>query len=92
MPRHKSAVKQLRQSLRKNAVNKKNKSRLRSEIRNIKTAIKNGDAETAAALLPKAMSVIDKSVKKKTIPAKKGDRYKSRLSRKVRETAVKTTS
>lgn len=91
MPRHKSAVKQLRRSLRKNAVNKKNKSRLRSEIRNIKTAVKNGDAETAAALLPKTMSVIDKSVKKKTINKKKGDRYKSRLSRKVREAAVKTT-
>lgn len=91
MPRHKSAAKQLRQTVRKNAVNKKNKSRLRGEIKNIKKAVKDGEAETAAALLPKAFAAIDKSVKKKTIHQKKGDRYKSRLSRQVHAAAGKTS-
>lgn len=83
MAQHKSAIRQWRHSLRRNAINKRNKSILRNQIKSLKEAIKNKDKESIQKLLPLAFSIIDKSIKKGTIPEKKGDRYKSRLSRQV---------
>jgi len=80
---HKSVVQQWRRSLRRNAINKRNKSALRSQIKKLNEAIKNKDQETAQKLLPFTFSLIDKSVKKGTIHENKGNRHKSRLSRQV---------
>jgi small subunit ribosomal protein S20 len=80
---HKSAIQQWRRSLRRNAINKRNKSALRSQIKKLNEAIKNKDQETAQKLLPLTFSLIDKSVKKRTIHESKGNRHKSRLSRQV---------
>ena len=83
MARHKSAVRQLRRSIRRNAVNKKNKSGLRTEVKKLREAIENKDKQGIKKLLPEAFSIIDKAVKKKSIHKGKGDRVKSRLSRQV---------
>lgn len=83
MAYHKSAVRQWRRSLRRNAINNKNKSTLRKQIKKLKETIKNKDKESAQQLLPVTFSLIDKSIKKGAIHANTGDRYKSRLSRKV---------
>ncbi|MBE0460401.1 MAG: 30S ribosomal protein S20 [Candidatus Aminicenantes bacterium] len=81
MAQHKSVIRQCRRSLRRNEVNKRNKSILRTKIKNLKTAIKNDDKEEAQKLLPETISIIDKSIKKNTIHRNKGNRYKSRLTR-----------
>jgi small subunit ribosomal protein S20 len=81
MAQHKSALRQWRRGLRKYAINKRNKSILRTEIKKLREAIDNKDKETAEKLLPKAFSLIDESVKKGTIHKNAGNRYKSRLSR-----------
>ena len=83
MAQHKSAMRQWRRSLRRNAINKKNKSVLRNQIKKLREAINNKDRETALKLLPLTFSTIDKSVKKGTIHENKGNRHKSRLSRQV---------
>ncbi len=80
---HKSALRQWRRGLRRNAINRRNKSILRSQIKNLREAIKNKDREEAQKLLPQTFSIIDKSVKKRTIHQNTGDRYKSRLSHQV---------
>lgn len=83
MAQHKSAIRQWRRSLRRNATNKRNKSILRTQIKKLREAIKNKDREEAEKLLPLSFSIIDKSVKKATIHENTGRRYKSRLSRQV---------
>ena len=76
----KSAIRQWRRSLRRRAINKKNKTMLRGQIKKLREAINNKDKETAEKLLPQTFSLIDKSVKKGTINENTGNRYKSRLS------------
>ena len=83
MAQHMSAIRQGRRSLRRNLINRKNKSILRTRIKAIRAAIDNKNREEAEKLLPKTFSTIDKSVKKGTIHKNTGDRYKSRLSRQV---------
>lgn len=83
MANHKSAIRQWRRSLRRNEINRRNKSALRTQIKTIRTAIQNKDWETAHNMLPKTFSVIDKTVKKRTIDKNKGARLKSRLSRQI---------
>ncbi len=83
MANHKSAIKQWRQSLKKNTINQSNKSVLRTQIKALRTAIQNNEREEAQKLLPTTFSTIDKSIKKGTIHENKGNRYKSRLSHQV---------
>jgi small subunit ribosomal protein S20 len=87
MARHPSAERQHRYSLRRNLVNKKNTSALRTEIKKIRTLIENGDKEGAQKALPRAYAVVDKTVKKRTVHANKGARYKSRLARQIEKTS-----
>jgi small subunit ribosomal protein S20 len=83
MAQHNSALRQRRRSIRKNAVNRKNKSALRTQVKKIREAIQKGDKEAAQKLVPQTMSLIDKSVKKGTIHKNKGARFKSRLTRQM---------
>lgn len=91
MAHHKSAKRQWRRNLRRNAINKRNKSILRTQIKKLREAIQNKDTEAVQKLLPETFSVIDKSIKKKTIHANTGNRYKSRLSRQA-EMAITSSS
>lgn len=83
MAHHKSAIRQLRRSQRRNAINKRNRSILRTHMRKLREAIATKDKDTAQKLLPPTFSIIDKSVKKGTIHENTGARYKSRLNRQV---------
>jgi small subunit ribosomal protein S20 len=83
MAHHKSAVRERRRSLRRNAVNQQSKSGLRSQVKKVREAIKNKNKEEAEKLLPRTFSLIDKTIKKGAIHKNKGRRYKSRLSRQV---------
>jgi small subunit ribosomal protein S20 len=83
MAQHKSAIRQDRRSQRRNLVNKKNKSILRTQLKKIREAIEKKDREEVQKLLPLTFSVIDKSVKKGAIHKNTGGRYKSRLNRQI---------
>lgn len=81
MAKHASAVRQQRRSVRRNKINKKNTSALRTEVKKVRSLIEDQDKEAARKALPRAYAVIDRSVKKGTIHANTGARYKSRLGR-----------
>jgi len=83
MAHHASAIRQGRRSLRRKAVNQKNKSALRTQVKKIKDAVKAKNKEAAEKMLPEAFSLIDQTVKKGSIHENKGARTKSRLSSQV---------
>jgi len=83
MAHHKSAVRQWRRSLRRKAINRRNKSILHTQVKKLQEAIKNKDKEEAQKLLPLTFSVIDKTIKKGSIHKNKGNRFKSKLSRQM---------
>ena len=79
-----SALKRGRQTERRTEFNRKSKSRLRHQIREMRRAIASKDANAAAALLPKTFSLIDRSAKSGMIKKNTAARYKSRLHQRVK--------
>ena len=80
MANHKSAEKRNRQAERRNEANRKNRSRLRTEIKKLRAAIDAGNKEEAKSLLGATVSLIDKSIQKGIIHQNAAGRYKSRLT------------
>lgn len=83
MANHKSAEKRMRQTERRNEINNRNRSRLRTQIKALRSAIESGNREQAAVLLPTTVSLIDKSIQKGVIHQNTAARHKSRLTEKV---------
>ena len=84
MANHFSALKRIRQTEKKTAVNRSNTSRMRGTLRKLRTAITEGDKAGVASLFNEAVSVLDKSVKKGVLHKNTASRYKSRLNARVK--------
>jgi small subunit ribosomal protein S20 len=80
---HASALKQMRQSLKNRARNRRNVSQIKTQVKKLRAAIAAGDAAAAKKLLPETVGEIDRAVKKGVIHDNAAARYKSRLSRKI---------
>ena len=80
MANHKSAEKRVRQTAKRNSVNSRNRSRLRTQVKKLRAAIEEGDQQAAQTLLPQTVSLIDKSVQKGILHSNAAARYKSRLT------------
>jgi small subunit ribosomal protein S20 len=87
---HASALKQMRQSLKHKARNRRNLSLVRSQIRKLREVVAKGDAEAAGKLLPETVGAIDKAARKGVIHDNAAARYKSRLTRHVSEIAARS--
>jgi len=87
MAHHQSAVRQHRRSLRRTAINKRNTTLLRTQVKKVRTLVEEQDKENAKKMLPKLFKAVDQTVKKGTIHKNTGARYKSRLSRQVEKIA-----
>jgi len=87
MPNHKSAEKRVRQTVKKNEVNSRNRSQLRTQIKKLRTALASGDKQQSQELLVPTISLIDKSVNKGVIHRNTAARYKSRLTSHVNDLA-----
>ena len=83
MAQHASALKQMRQSLKHRARNRKNLSQVKTQVKKLRAAIAKGDAEAARKTLSETVGEIDRAAKKGVIHDNAAARYKSRLSRKV---------
>jgi len=83
MPSHKSSVKRVKQEAVRRMRNRSSSSSLRTQIKKLRTAISEGDAEKSRTLLTPTESLIDKSVQKGVIHRNAAARYKSRLTRQV---------
>lgn len=81
MPNTKSAQKAMRQSRRRNAINLRTKSKMKSAVKETRAHLSGGSAKDAAEALKKAMSALDKAVKKKVIHKNTASRRKSRLAK-----------
>ena len=81
MPNHKSAEKRVRQNEKRRNVNRSNRSRLRTQIKTLRTALGHGgDAQQSQELLIPTISLIDKAVNKGTLHKNAAARHKSRLT------------
>lgn len=80
MPNHKSAEKRVRQNEKRNAVNRKNRSALRTQIKKLRAALAAGDQKQSQELLTPTVSLIDKAVNKGVLHKNTAARYKSKLT------------
>lgn len=85
MPNHKSAEKRVRQTIKKTAVNRANRSSLRTQIKKLRTALASHDKEQSQELLNPTIALIDKSVNKGVLHKNTAARYKSRLTSHVND-------
>ena len=83
-----SALKRVRQTERRTEVNRKNKSRLRHQIRAMRRALTAKDAKAASELLSITFSVIDRSAKSGIIKKNTAARCKSKLHLRVKALAA----
>lgn len=83
MPNTKSAAKAMRQSKRRQAYNIANKDKFKAAVKTVRTLITEGKKSEAIEALKKAMSTLDKAVKKKTILKNTASRKKSRLAKAI---------
>ena len=83
MANHKSAEKRHRQSKIRNARNTHIRSTMRSYVKKVRTAIADGDLDTAKTLLEKAVPYIDKAATKGVIHKATASRKISRLTKLV---------
>jgi len=85
MANHKSAEKRVRQNVKRNEINRSNRSKLRTQIKKLRAAVSASDKKLSGELLNPTVSVIDKAVNKGLIHKNTAARYKSRLSKHVAE-------
>ena len=83
MPQHKSAKKRLRQSERRNAVNKSVKSNVSTQLKAIDKLIKDKKVDESMAKLKEVMSILHKSTQKKIMHFNKASRTISRLQKDI---------
>ena len=84
MANTKSAKKAARQTVRRTAVNKARRTRLRSSVRKVEEAIASGNKEAAAAALKEAEPIIARTAQQGVVHRKTASRKVSRLAKRVR--------
>ncbi len=87
MANHKSAIKRVRQNTKRNEINRSNRSKLRTQIKKLRSALSATDKKQSDELLNPTVSLIDKAVNKGLIHRNTAARYKSRLTKHVSELA-----
>ena len=83
MATHKSAEKRSRQSLRKNAVNRKTRSTVRTVEKQMRDLLLKKDKKSAEALLTTFMSVVSKAAQKGAIHTRNAARRIGRVSHQI---------
>ena len=76
----KSVLKNIRKAERRTAVNRMNRTRVRTAIRRMRAALTTKDAAGAEKIAPATFSELDKAIQKKTLTENTANRYKSRLT------------
>jgi small subunit ribosomal protein S20 len=76
----KSVLKNIRQAARRAAVNKMNRTRVRSSVRRMRATLDAGDLAGAEKLASATFSELDRAIRKRTLSENTANRYKSRLS------------
>ncbi|MGC1781942.1 MAG: 30S ribosomal protein S20 [Acidobacteriaceae bacterium] len=90
MANHVSSLKRARQTVKRTAVNRANRSKLRNGLRAMREAIAQNDAAAARTQYSQTVSLLDKSVQKGILHDNTASRYKSRLNARVKALATKS--
>lgn len=90
MANHVSALKRVRQTEKRTAANRANKSRVRKSLRALREALTKGDSAAVAEQYRMTVSALDKSVQKGILHNNTASRYKSRLNARVKALSAKT--
>jgi small subunit ribosomal protein S20 len=80
-----SALKRVRMTERRTAINRMRKSRLRHQIRAMRRLLDQKDAQGAANAVPATFSIVDRAAKWGIIKKNTAARYKSRLTLRLRK-------
>ena len=80
MANHFSALKRARQTEKRTARNRANRSRLRTTLREFRETLAKGDKQTAEQNFRETVSALDKAIQKGVIHENTASRYKARLS------------
>lgn len=83
MANHKSALKRVRQTAKRNQINRSGRGKLRTQIKKLRAAIAASDGSQSTELLNPTVSIIDKAVNKGLLHKNTAARYKSRLTKHV---------
>lgn len=83
MAHHKSALKRILQNERRRVRNKHVKSSVRTGVRHVREAIKEGQGDEARTRLKLAISQLNRAASKGIIPKKRASRLISRLTKGV---------
>lgn len=83
MAHHKDAIKRIRTSQAARARNRANRSRMRGQIKDLRTTIAAGDLAAAEAALPATVSTLHKLARKGVIHRRNAARRVSRLAKAV---------
>lgn len=89
MANHVSALKRARQTETRTAVNRNNRTRVRTSLRALREAIAKGDANAAHAQFRETVSALDKSVQKGVLHKNTVSRYKARLNARLKAITAK---
>jgi small subunit ribosomal protein S20 len=76
-----STKKRLRESRKRQARNKANKTRLKSQLKKFRSAVESSEPDDIKKLLPETYSVIDRAVRKGVLHKNAAARHKSRLTK-----------
>ena len=87
MANHVSSLKRARQDLKKRALNRTQRSTMRTAIKKVHVAIEAGDKDAANTALKSAVSLIDRAGGKNLIHARQAARRVSRLNTHVKAMA-----
>ncbi len=88
MAHHKSALKRIRQDIKRTARNRSLKSDVRTVIKKLRVFIESKDIDKAREAYPQVQKNIDKAVTKGILHKKTAARYKSRLSLSISKLAA----
>jgi small subunit ribosomal protein S20 len=83
-----SALKRVRMTERKTAINRMRKSRLRRQVRAMRRLLDHKDADGAKKLIPETFSIVDRAAKWGVIKKNTAARYKSRITLRLRKLAA----
>ena len=80
MANHFSALKRARQTEKRTARNRANRSRLRTALRDLREALAKDDKPAAEQVYRQTVSALDKAIQKGVLHENTAGRYKSRLA------------
>jgi small subunit ribosomal protein S20 len=88
MANHVSSLKRARQTEKRTIVNRANRTRVRTSLRDLREAIAKGDVKAAQEQFRATVSTLDKGVQKGILHDNTASRYKSRLNARLKALAT----